>query len=94
MTYIKRDGKIYKQYEEEVDVAQEEYKLQAWKDALVNDAREFEEYQAKIAEIEGVKISSVAKDSLKENVLFHSGSGITQEMVDAQQAKVDELKSL
>lgn len=94
MTYILRDGKVYKQYEEEVDVAQEKYKLQAWKDALQNDTREKQEYLDKVSEIESVKISKTAKESLLQNVIIHSGSGITQEMVDAQQAKVDEINAL
>lgn len=94
MTYIIKDGKVYKQYEEEVDLAKEEYTLQAWKDALVSDARELSEYEQKIAEIEAVQVSKETKDSLKQNINFTSGSGISQELVDIQQAKVDEIKSL
>ena len=47
MAYIYRDGKVYEQTisEVEVDVNAEAYKLQAWKDALANDARELQEYQ-------------------------------------------------
>lgn len=95
-TYITRDGKVYKQtiIEEEIDVAQEEYKLQAWKDALVSDARERAEYEAKIAEIDALKIDDEYKAKLKESVPFYSGSGIKPEMVAEHESKVAEIVSV
>lgn len=94
-TYITRDGKIYRQIlsEVEVDVAKEEYKLQAWKDALVSDAREQAEYEAKIAEIDALKIEDEYKQKLKETVPFYSGSGIKPEMVAEQEATVSSIVS-
>ena len=94
--YIKKDGKIYKQtiIEDEVDIVQEEYKLQAWKDALVNDSRELAEYQAKIADIDALSIPDDMKATLKSSVMLYSPSSITQKMVDDQQAKVDALNNV
>lgn len=95
MTYITRDGKVYKQtiIEEEIDVAQEEYKLQAWKDALISDARERAEYEAKITEIDKLKIAADFKAKLKESVPVYSGSGIKPEMVAEHESKVAEIVS-
>lgn len=90
--FIERDGKVYELVEHEVDVAQEEYKLQAWKDAIVSDQMAIAEHQTKIAEVENLKISADLKEKIKEVTILHSGTGITQEMVDAQQAKVDEIR--
>lgn len=93
---IERDGKFYKQtiIEEEIDPVQEEYKLQAWKDALVNDASERAEYESKLAAIEGLKISDEYKRTLKESLSISSPSGIHQTLVDEQETKVQELNSL
>lgn len=93
MAYIKRDGKVYEQIisEVEVDLQAEEYKLQAWKDALVSDAREEAERQAKFAEIDAVDLDEELKETLKAQ-LVQSGTGIKQEMVDAQEAKLSEIK--
>lgn len=94
--YIKKDGKIYKQtiIEEEVDIAQEEYKLQAWKDALVTDAREIAEYKAKILDIEALSVPEDMKETLKKSVWLFSPSSINQSMVDEQQKKVDILNKV
>lgn len=90
MTYITRDGKVYKQtiIEEEVDVAQEEYKLSAWRSALENDARELQEYHAKIAEIDALKISDDFKTKLKQSVSPATNSGIRPEMVIDHEEKM------
>ena len=94
--YIKKDGKIYKQtiIEDEVDIVQEEYKLQAWKDALVTDARELAEYKAKILDIEALSVPDDMKETLKKSVMLYSPSGITQSMVSEQQKKVDILNNV
>ena len=94
--YIKKDGKIYKQtiIEDEVDIVQEEYKLQAWKDALVTDARELAEYKAKILDIEALSVPEDMKETLKKSVMLYSPSGITQSMVSEQQKKVDILNNV
>jgi len=96
MAYIYRDGKVYEQTisEVEVDVNAEAYKLQAWKDALANDARELQEYQAKIAEIEALKLDDAYKNKLKEQVSIYSPSGIKQQMIDEQEMIVNEIVSL
>lgn len=96
MGYIIKDGMIYEQQvvETPIDPAGEEYKLQAWKDALVNDARELAEYQAKIAEIDGLAVADEHKEKLKQSVIFYSPSGIKQAMVDDQEAKVLEIRDL
>lgn len=96
MAYIYRDGKVYEQTvsEVEVDVNAEAYKLQAWKDALANDARELQEYQAKIAEIDALKLDDAYKNKLKEQVTIYSPSGIKQQMIDEQEAIVNEIVSL
>lgn len=93
MTYITRDGKVYKQTisEVEVDIEAERYTLEAWKGALESDARELQEYQEKIAEIDMLVIPQEFKDKLKSGV-FLSGSCISKEMVDEQEAKVSEIK--
>ena len=87
-----KNGKFVQVTEEVIDVAQEEYKLQAWKDAIANDEREFSEWQAKHDEIESFDIPEEYKEILRNNVILHSGSGITQKMVDEQQARVDSFK--
>lgn len=94
--YIKKDGKIYKQtiIEEEVDIVQEQYKLQAWKDALVTDARELAEYKAKILDIEALSVPEDMKETLKKSVVLFSPSSINQSMVDEQQKKVDILNNV
>lgn len=96
MAYIYRNGKVYEQTisEVEVDVNAEAYKLQAWKDALANDARELQEYQTKIAEIDNLKIDEAYKTKLKEAVPLYSGSGIKQTMVDEHEAKLSEINSV
>lgn len=96
MAYIYRNGKVYEQTisEVEVDVNAETYKLQAWKDALVNDARELQEYQTKIAEIDALEIDEAYKAKLKEAVPLYSGSGIKQTMVDEHEAKLSEINSV
>jgi hypothetical protein len=93
---IERDGKLYKvtTYEEEIDLAQEEYKLQAWKDALIRDAQDYAEYQAKIAEIDALDLKEEHKEALKLSVPFYSGSGIRQEQVDAVEQLVTEAKAV
>lgn len=95
-TLIERNGKLYKQIivEQEIDLAQEEYKLQAWKDALANDAREIAEYEAKLAEIDLLPLDDKYKEMLKMQVTLNSPSGIRQEMIDAQQAIVDNLRNI
>lgn len=92
--YIEKDGKIYEVIEREIDIVQEEYKLQAWKDAMANDAREIAEYQAKLAEIDALPLDEKYKEVLKMQVTLSSPSGIRQEMVDAQQAIVDNLRNI
>lgn len=92
MEIISKKGKFVQVIEQEIDVAHEELKLQAWKDARTNDAREYNEWQTKRNEIESFDIPEEYKDILRNNVILHSGSGITQDMVDEQQAKVDSLK--
>lgn len=92
--YIEKDGKIYEVIEREVDIAQEEYKLQAWKDAMANDAREIAEYEAKLAEIDALPLDEKYKEVLKMQVTLSSPSGIRQEMIDAQQAIVDNLRNI
>lgn len=96
MAYIYRNGKVYEQIisEIEVDVAAEEYKLQAWKDALLSDARELQEYQDKIAEIDGLDISVEFKNKLRESVPLYSGSGIKQEMIDEHEAKISAINDV
>lgn len=96
MAYIYRDGKVYEQTisEVEVDIAAEQYKLQAWKDAIVVDANAHQEYLDKVAEIEALKIDDSYKDKLKQSIQFYSGSGIKQAMVDEVQAKVDAVKAV
>lgn len=96
MAYIKRNGKVYEQTinEVEVDVNAEAYKLQAWKDAISSDAREFQEYQDKIAEIDALNIPVEFKDKLKQSVTFYSGSGITQARVDEQESKVTAINDV
>lgn len=92
MEIISKKGKFVQVIEQEIDVAQEEYKLQAWKDAIVNDAREYNEWQTKRNEIETFNIPEEYKEILRQNTVLHSGSGITQSMVDEQQTKVDSFK--
>lgn len=92
--YIEKDGKIYEVIEREIDIVQEEYKLQAWKDAMANDAREIAEYQAKLADIDALPLDEKYKEALKMQVTLSSPSGIRQEMVDAQQAIVDNLRNI
>lgn len=94
--YITRDGKVYKQtiIEEEIDIAQEEYKLQAWKDALANDEREKQEYLAKLAEVDSLDIPDDYKKNMKESIIYYSGSSIKQEMVDEQEAKLAEIQNI
>lgn len=93
MTYIKRDGKIYEQIisEREVDLVEEEYKLQAWKDAIASDERELQEYQAKIAEIDALDVKDEFKNKLKEGVQFFSESGIKPEMVTEQESILEAI---
>jgi len=95
-TYITLDGKVYKQtiIEEEIDIIQEQYKLQAWKDALANDEREKQEYLAKLAEVDSLDVKEEYKDKLKENIIYYSGSGITQEMVDEQEKKLADINNV
>jgi len=90
MAYILRDGKVYEQTisEVEVDINAEQYKLQVFKDAIVSDARELQEYQDKVAEIDALKIDDSYKDKLKQSIQFYSGSGIKQAMVDEVEAKI------
>ena len=92
--YIEKDGKIYEVIEREIDIDQEEYKLQAWKDALISDQREIDEYNQKIAEIDLLNIDKTYKDKLKLQVILNSPSGITQKMVDEQQIVVDNLRKI
>ena len=92
MEILSKNGKFVQVTEQEIDIVQEEYKLQAWKDARTNDAREYNEWQTKRNEIESFDIPEEYKEILRQNTILHSGSGITQKMVDEQQAKVDSLK--
>lgn len=92
--YIEKDGKIYEVIEREIDIDQEEYKLQSWKDALINDAREIEEYNSKIQEINSLPLEDKYKDLLKLQVTISSPSGISQKMIDDQQKIVDNLKKI
>ena len=92
MEIISKEGKFVQVIEQEIDVAQEEYKLQAWKDARTNDAREYNEWLTKNNEIESFDIPEEYKNILKQNNVLYSSSGITQDMIDEQQAKVDSLK--
>ena len=96
MAYVYRDGKVYEQIisEVEVDINAEAYKLQAWKDAIANDDRERQEYDAKIAEIDALDISDEYKSKLKQGVILYSGSGIKQEMVDEVEAKLSEISKV
>lgn len=91
---IQRDGKLYEVIEREISQSEEEYKLQAWKAAVENDARELQEYQAKIAEIDALKLDDTYKNKLKEQVTIYSPSGIKQQMIDEQEAIVNEIVSL
>lgn len=95
MTYILKNGIVYEQTlsEVEIDLATEEYKLQAWKDALVSDARERAEMEAKLAEIDKLTLDKDSKERIKSQFV-HSHSGITKKMVDEQQAKLDEIYSI
>lgn len=96
MTYIQRDGKIYEQIisEREVNLEEEQYKLDAWKAALENDAREFQEYQAKLAEIEVSNLNTELKEKLRNAITVSSPSGIKQEMVDEQESKLSSIVSI
>lgn len=96
MTYIQRDGKIYEQIisEREVNLEEEQYKLDAWKAALENDARELAEYQAKLAEVEALEIKEELKEKLRDAVTVNSPSGIKQEMVDEHEAKLASIVSV
>lgn len=93
---IERDGKIYEQIisEREINVTKETYKLQALKDALVNDAREFAEYSAKITEIDNSNLEADLKEALKKSIVFYSPSGIKQEMVEEQEVKIAEINNI
>lgn len=92
MAYILRDGKVYEQTisEYEVDIKSEEQKLQAFKDAILVDAREEKERQDAFIEIDKVALDKDLKDRMKSQ-LTYSGSGITQKMVDEQQLKLDAI---
>lgn len=92
--FITLNGKIYNVIEEDVSIPQEEYKLSAWESAVENDARELQEYQAKIDEIESFDIPEEYKVKLKETVSIASPSGIKPEMVEEQRQRLNELKAL
>lgn len=92
--YINYEGKLYKVIEEDIKVEAEEQKLSAWESAVENDARELQEYQAKIDEIESFDIPEQYKVKLKETVSVASPSGIKPEMVEEQRQRLNKLKEL
>lgn len=91
MVLVLKDGKYVDITEIDVNIQEEINKLNAWKNALINDLREIEEYNSKIAEINLLNIPNEFKEDLKRNVLLYSGSGITQAVIDEQQERVNIL---
>lgn len=93
MSFITINGVVYEEQVSQVpvNIEAENYKLEAWKAAIANDARELAEYQAKIADIDALPIADEYKEILKQKVVLSSPSGITQAMVDEQQARVDAI---
>lgn len=96
MAIIVKDGKVYQQVviENEVDLKEEERKLSSMIGSMENDARELQEYNEKIMNINALPIDESLKEQLKSNIIYYSPSGVKQEDVDEQRAKIDGIKAM